>query len=217
MTLEKDNFIIEYDEKLEYIPEVVDYLETKMDDIMSFFELKKLSSKKKIIVYNDLELYKKHMEQYCEYQEYMCADTNDGNINLLSLEEIHKTKCHANMTLEQFKGGILHEFVHICQQDTEIEHIDEIVWFWEALATNLGNPKGFKEIPINASNKDMYEFNYLDKNYSIAYTIGKYMLDNYSHEEILDYVKYPTRLENDSDLILNNVREWSNNKKNKIK
>ena len=48
MVIEKSNFIIYYDEELSYIPEVVEYLELRMDEIMCFFKLDSLSSKKKI-------------------------------------------------------------------------------------------------------------------------------------------------------------------------
>ena len=216
MLLEKNNFIVESDEDISYISDIADYLELEMRNIMDFFELSPLSSKKKIVIYNDLELYKKHIEQFYEYHDYMCADTNDGNINLLSIEEAHKTKEHANMTIDELKGTILHEFVHICQQDSEIEHIcNDIVWFWEALATNLGNPKIFSKVVINATNEEINNFNSLSQNYSIAFTIGNYMLENYSHEEILEYVKYPSKLLLDSDKILDNARIWSNKKRMK--
>ena len=214
VVLEKTNFIIEYDENLEYIPETVNYLETKMNDIMSFFELYSFNSKIKIIVYNDLELYKKHIEQFFEYHDYMCADTNDGNINLLSLDAAHQTKEHANMTLDKFEKIVLHEFVHICQQEKEIEHIDDdIIWFWEGLATNLGNPDNYEVIQINDTNEDINEFNCSADNYPIAFTIGNYMLENYLHEEIIEYVKYPSKLLDDSEKILNDAREWSNIKR----
>lgn len=215
MVLEKDNFIIEYDEGISYIPEVVNYLELNIYDIMNYFELDKLNSKRKIVIFNDLELYKKHIEQFYEYHDYMCADTNDGNINLLSIEEAHKTKTHVNMTIEKLKRNIMHEFVHICQQESEIEPIDdEIVWFWEALATNLGNPQNFSKVEINTSNDEINDFNNLPNNYSIAFTIGNYMLENYSHEEILEFVKYPKILLTKSEEILNAAREWSNNYNN---
>ena len=214
MLLEKNSFIIDYDETITYIPKVVNYLESKINDIMTFFELDSLNKKRKIVIYNDLELYKKHIEQFYEYQDYMCADTNDGNINLLSLEEAHKTHEHANMTLDELKFTILHEFVHICQQDSEIENIDnDIVWFWEALATNLGNPENFSRITIKASNEEINNFNTLSQNYPIAFTIGNYLLENYSHEEILEYVKYPSKLLVESEKILNDARERSNNKR----
>ena len=35
------------------------------------------------------------------------------------------------------------------------------------------------------------------------------MLENYSHEEILDYIKYPTRLIKEANDIVNKAREWS--------
>ena len=88
MVIEKSNFIIYYDEELSYIPEVVEYLELRMDEIMCFFKLDSLSSKKKIIVYNDLELYKRHIEKFYQYQDYMRADTNDGK--LIIQKNIHK-------------------------------------------------------------------------------------------------------------------------------
>lgn len=212
MNLEKNNFIIEYNENLKYIPEIVEYLENRMNEIMSFFELNSFNKKIKIIVYNKLELYKEHIEQFFEYHDYMCADTNDGNINILSLEAAHETKTHANMTLDEMKKVILHEFVHICQQEKEVEHIlDDVIWFWEGLATNLGNPDEYEVVQFDdATNYDINEFFCASNNYPIAFTIGKYMLENYSHAEILDYIKFPSKLLNDSEQILNNAREWSN-------
>ena len=212
--LESDNFIVDYDESVSYMPEIVLYLETKTNEIMSFFDLENLKTKKRIVIYTDLEKYKEHIEMYYPYRDYMRADTNDGNINLLSVEEAHKTHEHKDMTVEDLKSTILHEFVHICQQDSEKEHIDsDIVWFWEALATNLGNPENFSRVPIEATNDEINEFNSLENNYSIAFTIGNYLLENFSHKEILDYVKYPSKLLNDSEKILNDVREWSHTKK----
>lgn len=207
----RKNFILDYDEKLTYISNIINYLESKMEEIMLFFHLSSLSKKRKIVVYNDLELYKKHIEESFEYHDYMRADTNDGNINLLSIEEARKTKEHAFMTIEELKSTILHEFVHICQQECEIEHLDhDIVWFWEALATNIGNTEVFTSISFQSTNAEIEEFNSLRGNYPIAFTIGRYLLEKYSHEQILDYVKYPSKLRADSDEILNHAREWSN-------
>ena len=114
------------------------------------------------------------------------------------------------MTIDELKSIILHEFVHISQQESEKEHIKEdIVWFWEALATNLGNPEKYKTISISATNEDINNFNCSADNYPIAFTIGKYILEKYSNEEILEYVKYPSKLENDSEKILNDAKLWS--------
>lgn len=216
MVLEKNNFIIEYDERVKYIPDMINYLESKMDDIMYFFELYSFNSKIKIVIYNELELYKKHIEQFFEYYDYMCADTNDGNINLLSLEAAHQTKTHSTMTLDELKKVVLHEFVHICQQEKEIEHIDDdVAWFWEGLATNIGNPDNYEVINISATNEDINNFNCSANNYPISFTVVKYMVEKYSHEQILEYIKFPSKLLDDSEQILNGAREWSN-QKNKV-
>lgn len=210
MVIERKNYIVDYDEKDKYISDIIEYLDNKSNEILDFFELKELKRQRKIVIYNDIEKYKKHMGKYSKYYDYMCADTNDGNINTLSLEEAHKTKTHADMTIDDLKRVIAHEFVHICQQDCEIEPIEETIgWFWEALATNLGNPEGRNKIEIEATNNDIINFNSLPNNYLIAFTIGNYMLQIYSHDQILDYIKYPQKLLNDSDEILNNAREWS--------
>jgi hypothetical protein len=211
MVLEKKNFVIVYDEKESYVPGVIDYLESKTNNIMTFFGLNSLKEKRKIIIFNDLELYKKHIEQFHEYRDYMCADTDDGNINLLSLEEAHKTKEHATMTVDDLKMTILHEFVHICQQECEVEHLEkDVIWFWEALATNLGNSEVFSKVLIKASNEEIEEFINLPQNYCVAFTIGNYLLDNYPSDAIIEYVKYPSKLIADSEKILNEAREWSN-------
>ena len=212
MVLEKQNFVIKYDDELSYINDAIDYLEMNMKNIMNFFEINSFSNKINIIVWNNLEAYKKHIEKFFEYHDYMRADTNDGNINLLSIEEAHKTHTHADMTIDELKSTILHEFVHICQQQVQLEkNNNDIVWFWEALATNLGNPEKFSKTRIKASNEEINNFNSLQNNYPIAFTIGNYMLENYAHEEILEYIKYPTKLLNDENKILNESREWSNN------
>ena len=216
MILKKNGFIVKYDESLTYIPEVIEYLEDNMTDSLKFFELDSIGKNLEVIVYNDLESYKEHIRKFYDYYDYMCADTNDGNLNLLSLEEAHKTKEHKDMTINYLKDTIKHEFVHICQQATQIEKVDfEIYWFWEALATNLGNPEQFKPVEINATNEEINEFISLKNNYPIAFTIGNYMLENYSHEEILNYVKYPSKLLSDSENILDSAREWSHSIKKK--
>ncbi len=210
MLVEKKYFKIEYNSSITYIPEVIDYLEIKMQDIMNFFEIKTIKKPRKIIIYDNLEEYKKHIEKFTTYRDYMCADTNDGNINLLSLEAAHKTKTHANMTLNELKTTICHEFVHICHQESEVEHIEpEIIWFWEALATNLGNPNMFHKIEITAADQELDNFSSLKNNYLIAFTIEKYLLENYSHVKIIEYIRFPQKLKDDSKKIISEAKKYS--------
>lgn len=203
------NFIIESDIDLPYLDEVVDYLNNKAVEIMSFFDLKQLDDVVKIVVWNDMEKYKEHCNKYTKYKEWMCGDTFDGNINLLSVAECKNTKCHSEMDLDELKKTIAHEFVHICHSKAIVEPIEEkFRWFWEALASNLATP--FDSLSRVKVSKDelMYNFNEIKDGYKIAFSIGKYMLLNYSKEHILNYIKYPKTLFDDTDKILLEANTW---------
>lgn len=212
-----ENFIIEYEKQDEnYVDELVNYLENNTKRILDFFELKQLKTKKKIIIWDDIEKYKKHIEttSSIKYLDYMIADTNDGNINMLSIYECQKTNEHKNITLDRFQKNIVHEFVHACHN--EINPNDNgVIWFFEALATNLGNPYRYLHEIDCTKEELMYEFNNGLKNaYPIAYTLGKYMLEHYPHEKILDYVKNPHKLIQDIDIIINETKAWLFNETN---
>lgn len=45
---------------------------------------------------------------------------NDGNINI---GEWRKTQEYSDLTVEEFKTTMAHEFVHICEQDSIVEKI----------------------------------------------------------------------------------------------
>ena len=211
MKIELDNFIIEYDKEISYMPNIISTLENNTIEILDFFELEKLSKKKRVVIYTDREKYRKHLLPFVkEFKEWMCADTYDGNINLLEISESRKSKEHEDMDLDEFVKCILHEFVHSCQQEWNANS-NGTSWYWEALATNLGNKEKFIEMPINATYEEINNFNLLDNNYLISYTIGRYLLENLSHKKILEYVKYPSHLQKNSKKIINNAIEWSKN------
>lgn len=134
------SFIIECDKNLDYLEELKEKLNQESSRILNFFKLKGLKNPKKIKIWTDREKYQKYLEEYVpKYYEWMCADTHDGNINILSIEECRKTKSHQDMTLEEMLEVITHEFVHTCQQEIN-PNAENVEWFWEALATNLANP-----------------------------------------------------------------------------
>ena len=213
MKIELSNFIIEYDKEINYIDDIISTLEKNTYDILNFFELDKLSKKKRVIIFTDREKYKEHMLQFVdEFKEWMCADTYDGNINLLEISEARKLKEHKNMNLDEFIKCILHEFVHSCQQELN-SNSDGTAWYWEALATNLSG-QNYK--PIDLSNCD---FNKLQKNlydvdncYDYTFTIGKYMLENYSKDQLLEYVKKPSLLKQDANDIFEFAKQSRINK-----
>ncbi|MDO5397418.1 MAG: hypothetical protein Q4G33_05760 [bacterium] len=207
-----DDFIITYTTEtqnlVEVIEVIVEALIVNMKKIMDFFGLKEFNNKKEIIIYSNIDKYAKHMSKYILYQDWMIADTSDGNINILSLDMCQKTNAHKNMSYEEYKKVILHEFVHICQSEIN-PNSDGCEWFWEALATNLSG-QIFYDININCTKEAlMYDYYNLAGNYAITYKIGKYMLENMKHDKILEYVRIPERLCNETEAILQTVKTAS--------
>lgn len=204
------SFKIECDKQLDYLDELEQKLKQESTRILNFFGLTGLSDVKKIKIWTDRKQYQQHLEQYVDkYYEWMDGDTHDRNINILSIEECRKTKAHQDMTLEEMLEVITHELVHACQQEINPD-AENVEWFWEALATNLANP--FDHVAsIQCEDDDLINnLNSIPYNYEICFTIGKYLLENYSHEQILDYVKNPDKLRKDAKTIFKEERKWFN-------
>ena len=202
MKVELSNFTIECDGVINNIDDIISALENDTAQILNFFELDKLSKKKKVIIFTDREKYKEHMLQFVnDFKEWMCADTYGGNINLLELSVAKKSKEHRNLNLTKFIKCILHEFVHLCQQELNYK-LDEITWYWEALATNLSGQDYIKadlfECDFDKLQKD---FNNVKNNYSYSFTLGKFMLENYSKDKLLEYVRNSSLLMQDANEI----------------
>lgn len=205
---EFDNFIVEYNEEVDYLDEAIEHLAGRIPEILKFFQLDNFSEKTRIVLFDDLDQYIEHVNKYTDYLDYMCADTFDGNVNSLTVEEARKEEAHRDMNVFQFKHNLVHEFVHVCQEKTQIEGLsnNDDSWFWEALATNLGNPELFDVIDFDISREELIDFNNLENNYPYAYTIGKYIFDTYSDDEILEFVRYPKKVMDELDNIILGVK-----------
>lgn len=211
MKVELDNFIIESDKEISYINDLINILENNTKDILDFFELDKISNKKRVVIYTDIEKYKEHISHYEEYSDWICADTFDGNINLLDIEIVRKTETHKYMTIEGLLKVALHEFVHSCEQELgTCPKGNE--WFWESLSTNLSGQE-FDDINLKDFDFELFRnnFNIKDieissRHYCAAYAIGKYILENYSKDKILEYIKYPDNLIEDTENIFDEVK-----------
>lgn len=202
------SFMVECDKKLDYIDELEEKLKQESSRILSFFELDGLKQQKKIKIWTDREKYRRYLEQYVDkYYEWMDGDTHDGNINMLSIEECRKTKAHQDMTLEEMLEVIVHEFVHTCQQEINPD-AENVEWFWEALATNLANPFDCVASMQCEDDELIYHLNDVPYSYQICFTIGKFILESYSHEKIMDYVRNPDKLRKDAKTIFKEEREW---------
>lgn len=124
MIREIDNVIIEYsDIDSYYIDKLIDVFKSKYNTIVDFFRLGNNNSRVGIKIWNDLEEYKKNLLNAWEkqgidreYQDNFIANTEDGNINMLSFELVRKISDFKSYSMEEFCNNVCHEFVHLCQQ-----------------------------------------------------------------------------------------------------
>lgn len=213
MRYEDEKFIIYYNEcDKKYIDLLVKLLNERIPSICNFFGI--IYDKKIVIkLYDNLEKYiiniedsfkKETQEDKTEprtYQTWMIANTEDGNINMQSLDLVKKQDDYKNYTDEIFCYNACHEFTHLCQQYLNSKNPG---WFWELIATNIGNPEVQHECNDSFTLKDLNErFDDID-GYSIVYKFGKYIFENYDRKTILSWIKDNEKFMKEIDGIIDN-------------
>ena len=197
MIYEDSQFIIYYNEcDKVYLEKLINIIKSRMPRIVSFFQI---SYDEKIVIklYDNLDKYVSNIEESfrieaekenkesMKYESWMIANTWDGNVNMQSLDLLVKNPGFENYTEEEFLFNACHEFTHLCQRKVNSPNPD---WFWEVLATVLGNPEcqGESDVVISI---DKLENNFGSENgYNEVYKIGKYLFDNYDKDFILSLV-----------------------------
>ncbi len=111
-----------------------------------------------------------------------------------------------NDTFEIFIMGLKHELVHI----THIAYKGNNggTWFAEGLANCLGSPR-YEETLEGCT---LQEFMGHTK-FKYYYTVTKYMLENFSHDQILEYAKNDELVIADTEKIFNETKQYLHNKK----
>lgn len=215
-TITFDSFEIIYGDK-EYIELVIEQFKNKYLDIMKFFNLEKLERDVSIKFWNSLDKYRTFFnERLKKYNTYVkdfetarsTINSNECRIDVLCLDERKKCKGHENDTVDRLIKVILHEFVHICHF-TYSGNSSSMIWLLEALATNLSNQYDY--LCINCSLEDILNGKAKYINY---YSMGKYLLDNYDKDYILELAKNKKLLEDNTPNIYNcTVKYVCNSKK----
>lgn len=221
MVYEDELFQIYFNEcDKRYLNELIETLKFRMPSILNFFNI--IYDKKIMIkLYSNLDEYKMNLinsferealeksqntnkkVEPREYQDWMIANTEDGNINMQSLDLVMNQDDYKNYTVKEFCYNACHEFVHICQQKLGSNNPG---WFWEVIATTLGNPECQHEIKEPFTLDDLNNFDQID-GYGAAYKIGRYLFDNYSNEEILDMIKDNNILNETMQSVIENINK----------
>ncbi len=200
MVYEDDRFIIHYNKcDEEMILDMLDLIKDRMPRILSFFHIN-YDEKINIKFYDNVDEYKKNLEasfariaeeeskkqnmlvQPRKYQDWMIANTEDGNVNMQSLYLVRSKKQFSNYTKKEFLLNSCHELTHLCQQKVGSNSPG---WFWEVLATTLGNPECQHEIEGTFSVQDLDERFDLIDGYGAAFKIGKALFNTYDSDFIL--------------------------------
>ena len=193
MRYEDEKFIIYYNEcDKRYIELLVKTINERSPFICDFFGIV-YDGKIVIKLYNNLEEYKKNLEDSFrrqnlerKYENWMIANTEDGNINMQSLDLVKQQDDFKYYTEQIFCYNACHEFTHLCQQYLNSKNPG---WFWELIATNIGNPENQHECDDIFTLEDLNErFDDID-GYGIVYKFGKYIFENYDRETILSWIK----------------------------
>lgn len=198
MKYEDSKFIIYYNVcDVRYIELLVKIINERSPFICDFFDI--VYNKKIVIkLYDNLDEYINNIENSFKreaeeqktksrtYQNWMIANTEDGNINMQSLDLVKKQDDYKNYTVLEFCYNACHEFTHLCQQYLNSENPG---WFWEVIATNIGNPEVQHECNSSFTLEQINErFDKID-GYGIAYSFGKYIFENYDRNTILSWIK----------------------------
>lgn len=215
--VESDCFDVEYNECDEsYINSVIDILQNDQKRIMDFFKLTKLDKKVTIKFWDNLDVYREHFNQMLKPYGQVVQDwesaratnaPNESNINIVSYLERLKCQGHSHDEVEQITKTVIHEFVHVCHAQYN-NHYNSLVWFSEALATILADQ--YKDLePVFTCNLD--ELLHKPLNYRNYQFLGKYVLEFYDHDYVLELARNNELLINETPKLFNEAKEMFNN------
>ena len=175
-----------------YLSELIDYFEKEMIRILSFFDIKELKKKLVITLYDSID-------KYTEYRKGNIFETSVANIdvdsdnyylNILSYKEFIKRKGHENDLIEYMYKTLIHEFVHICNEDIGT-YKNSLIWIKEGIAIVLSNQYSGLNYKINnctiddlLTNRRTWNINY--------YSLMDYALNKYGENYVKNMIFNPS-------------------------
>ncbi len=171
---ETNHFIINYNDKLDYIEMLSNKLENKLDPILSFFEAKAINKKIIIdliskkedfdIIFYDIHKFKPDLNSMGFY--------HNGKIIYLSFAELKKTN-HKNDSFESYINVLIHECVHFIHGYITNDEMS-LRCFNEGIALYFG--------------RQYNDINYNKLNCSLDELVTQKNVDYYNYFIIMDYL-----------------------------
>ena len=196
---------LEYTEDdLEYLDYITEKIETISEEIVNFFEGLELNEKVKVILFNDLDKFKKACLKYKrdkKMPDWVTGLTHCDGVYTLSLKELRKTKSPGNKTVDDLAHLILHEFTHACTNQY-VDYNKKCMWLSEGIACNLSHQYDSSKYNFKATEDEVLNGPTGYDNYSIMF---KYALDKYGRDYILNLIKNPDLFEEETHRIFTEV------------
>ena len=207
MIYKTDFYSIEYDKQSEkLVQKINDTLSQNFQRILDFWEIEKLDNHVNIKIFSGLADWIKFYEEKfnLKYQDYVIGCADGPNIYVLAFDEYKKTQTHKNDSLEDFQKVMVHEFVHICQNQRISGRENNSFIMGEGLATYLADQPYNHDIKIDYPKETLFSndfFSLSNDLYSLSQKIVRQLVEKVSHEKLLEYALDYTKLYNDWDTL----------------
>ena len=207
------NITINYTKSdLNYIEDLKRYTFNNINNICTFFEHYKLNKKVIINILDNIEVFKNRNESSVAFMDF---DDNNYYINILSYELFIKRKGHENNKLEYMFKTIIHEFVHIIQEDKGL-YKNCLIWIKEGVAIWLSKQyEGLNYKINNCSLNDLVNNNRVW--YINYYSLIKYIVDTYGIEYLKNIIFNQNIQINETNKIYNEFLKFYNKIDNLLK
>lgn len=161
----------------------------RFKDIVDFFELKEVPNKAIIRIWNDYEKFSDFWKE--KHKQNSSPNTLTGfcyehnHIEIVNLKIYIERKKIVNQEVDfnDWYNLIIHEFTHYCAKEYT-NYTLGTKWIQEGLAINLSHQRYF-EFEITSSLEDIQNNKCT---YNDAYTLMKYVMKNYNHEFVLNFL-----------------------------
>ena len=200
--VEGTRFTIVYDGSNKYFRTeafmIAEYLEEHYSEVDKFFGLEDIDYHTTIKIFSSLD-------DYAQFKNWYMGDMMSpteiayaacGNIYMMTKSAVAERRKGTGEKIDyEYMGEIaLHELTHVAHHvfdfvnNTGEKHSTRL-WFREGLATYLGNKSQEKELDVSKIPYNILTNDLAMISYGYYYSMIKYMIDHYTHEEVLEIMK----------------------------
>ena len=207
--IKTENYQIIYNEQILEDLETAKAISKKFDEIIpsltDFFQLPQPQKNVQVKLYDNLDDFQNYVNQSFEkkyeslkkinpniqkdtWENWIIGYGGNNRIDMLNISLCKTKTIHTNTTLNDMIKLATHELVHVYHTQALTQH-NCPPFLMEGIATQLAEQSYYQLDEIKCTGQDLLEnFNIIPDNYHSAYTLMGYMLEHYTHNELLDII-----------------------------